>query len=196
MRFVDHPWPHLAPSDKTLDVEGPVRRGRRAGFIAVGYSRQRGPNWNGAHGGREVGVASDRSAAAGYGRSFDAEHLAQLLIVRFRAVQRGGKLLYPAVLDAQPGDFALESRHTQRVARDRSCQRKKQNDQHGNRASTPSRGHDSPPWEPALCGFALAVGVDDDRDTAGPPPPPPPPRHPSNGAPRMTSSSRARSSFE
>src|SRR3989454_9896609 len=105
MRFVDHPGPHLAPSDKTLDVEGPVGRGRRAGFIAVGDSRQRGPYWNSAHGSREVGVASDRSAAAGDGRSFDAEHLAQLLVVRFGTVQRGSELLHPAVLDAQSGDF-------------------------------------------------------------------------------------------
>src|SRR5437016_743570 len=185
MRFVDHPWPYLAPSDKTLDIEGPVRRGRQTSFIAGGDSRQRGPNWNGTHGSREVGVASDRPTAAGDGRSFDAEHLAQLLVVRFGAVQRGGKLLYPAVLDAQSGDFALESRHTQRVARNRSCQREKQDDQHGNRAGTPLRSHDSPAWKLVLFGFEIAVGVDDDRDAAGPL------RHPSNGAPRMTASSRA-----
>src|SRR5207302_5470333 len=126
MRFVDHAWPHLATSDKPLDVEGPMRGGRWASFKALGNPRQRCPNGTGAHGGRDVRVASGRptpaSRAAGDGRSFDAEHLAQLLVVRFGTIQRGGELLYPTVLDAQSRDFALESRYPQRVARDRSCQ--------------------------------------------------------------------------
>src|SRR6266704_3288038 len=77
MGFVDHPWPHLAAGDKPLDIERPVRWCRWAGFIAVRAARQRCPNWHGAHGCGEVGVASDGPAATGDGRGFDTEHLSQ-----------------------------------------------------------------------------------------------------------------------
>src|SRR6267378_5058092 len=203
MRFVDHTRPYLATSDKPLDVEGPVRRCRRAGLIALGYPRQRCPDWNGAHRVREVGATSDAPAhtptptpspcGAGDGRSFDAEHLAQLLVVRFRAIQRGGESLHATVLDPQSRDFALESGYTGRVAEDRSCEREEQDDGHGDGARAPLPPFDCPAWEPVLFGFKIAVGVDDDRDAAATLLSL---RHPSNGAPRINSRSRARSSFE
>src|SRR5207245_4260258 len=61
--LVDHARPHLAPGDKPWDIERPVRWCRQAGFIAVAGTRQRCPNWHGAHPSHDVGTTGDGPAA-------------------------------------------------------------------------------------------------------------------------------------
>src|SRR4029077_3147424 len=113
--------------------------------------------------------------------------------IRFGAIQRRRELLHATGFDAQPRHLALESWDPGRVAEDRAGEREEQDDGDGNRAGAPLPCLDCPAREAVLFGFKVAVGVDDDRDAAS--------AllsllHPSNGAPRMTSRSRARSSFE
>src|SRR5882724_9951988 len=200
MGFVDHSGPNLAAGDKPLDVEWPVRWCGHPAFVAVPSSGQRCPNWHRAHRTGEVGIAGDgptrtgsSCAAAGDGRSFDAEHLSQLLVVRFRAIQRRRELLYSTVLDAKPRHFPLESGDERGVAHDRPRERQESHNRYRDGASAPLPRLDGPTRETVLFGFKIAIRVDHNRDGAGAPLFL---RHPSKGAPRITSSSRARSSFE
>src|SRR5437867_2634766 len=193
MRFVHYSWAHLPARHETRQVEWPVRRNRRSRLIAL---RRAGPGCadrDRAHRGREIRIASDGTALARWGSRLRAEHLTQLLIVCFGAIQRGCELLYTTVLDAQPRHLPLESGYPGRVAEDRSRECEEQDDGQGNCARAPLPRLYCPAREPVLFGLKIAVGVDDNRDGAAallcl--------RHPSNGAPRMRSSSRARSSFE
>src|SRR2546428_420551 len=194
MRFVHHARAHLPARHKPRYVEWRVRGNRRSCLVALCRAGQGSADRDRAHGGREIGCPSDAAALArGGGRRFYPEHLTQLLIVRFGAIQRGGELLHTTVLDAQSRDLALESWHAGVATEDRSRECEKQNDGYGNGASAPLPRLYSPAWEPVLFGLKIAVGVDDDRHAAAAPFAS---LHPSNGAPRMSSSSRARSSFE
>ena len=71
---------------------------------------------------------------------------------------------------------------------DRSGEQEEQHDQDRDAARRPLADFEGPQRHPVLAGFELAIGVDNDGDALAP--------HPSNGAPRINSSSRARSSFE
>ena len=103
-------------------------------------------------------------------------------------VQRDGELLDPAVLDAQARDFALEPRHPRGIARERAREREEEHDEDRDGDRGPLPYLDDAKREPVLPRIEIAVGVDDERHV--------PLAHPSNGAPRISSSTRARSSFE
>ena len=187
--FIGNAGSHLSPRDEPPYIERPMRGCRWARLILLGTPRPGRLDRHGAHGGAEVGVAYDVAATArGRGGRFHAQHLAQLLVVRFGAIQRRREPLYATILRAQAGDLAFQSGDAGGVSGDRSRERKEPHDRHGNSPGAPLPGCETPPRNAVLFGFEIAVSVDDDRDAAR--------GHPSNGAPRISSSRRARSSFE
>src|SRR6266446_7021249 len=193
MGFVHDPRAHLTTRDEPLHVQRPVRGDGRPRFKAVAPAGSDRPYRPGTHQPSEIGIARNgpararhAGAAARNGWRFDTEHLAQLLVVRFRAIQRGCELLDPAVLDPQSRDLALQPWHPRRIAHDWSGEREEQHDEHRNRAGAPLPPRYCPAWETVLFGFEIAVGMNDDRDAARAP------LHPSKAAPRIISRSRAR----
>ena len=178
-------WPHLAPRDKACDVEGPVRGLRRARLVAQRRRRWTGADRDGAH---EV---SGRGRRPLFPRPSHAQHGAQLLVVRLGSVQRRGELLHAAVLLFESRHLALEAGHAGRRATDRSGEREEQHDQQADEERAPLPRLERPHRDTVLSGGEVSIGVEDDGDVAIFPL-----RHPSNGAPRISSRSRARSSFE
>src|SRR2546421_4129891 len=108
MRFGGVARPHLAPGDEAGEVERPVRRLRRTRLVA---QRRR----------RRTGAYRDRThEVLGRGRPLfprrpDAQHGAQLLVVRLGPVQRRGELLHATVLLLEPRHLALQDRKSTRL---------------------------------------------------------------------------------
>src|SRR6266540_163886 len=175
---------HLAAGHEAREVEGPVR-GRRGSRLVA----RRGGGRPGAH---RAGAQQVRGRDDLLRRRLHPEQLAQLLVVRLRPVQRRGELLHAAVLFLEPGNFALEPRHARRGPGDRSREREEQNDQEPEDERPPLPRFEHPQRHTVGPRIDLTVGMDDDRAAAilflll----------HPSNGAPRINSKRRARSSFE
>src|SRR5437773_1042294 len=184
MRFGGVARPHLAPGDEAGEVERPVRRLRRTRLVA---QRRR----------RRTGAYRDRThEVLGRGRPLfprrpDAQHGAQLLVVRLGPVQRRRELLHATVLLLEPRHLALQSGHTGGRATDRSSEREEQHDQQTDHEGAPLPCLERPHRDAVLSRSEVAIGVDDDGDAAIFPR-----RHPSNGVPRISSRRRARSSFE
>src|SRR6266478_2767491 len=115
----------------------------------------------------------------------------QLLVVRLGAVQRRGELLHAAVLLLEPRHLALQPGDAGRRTADRSGEREEQHDQQPDDERPPLPRLERPHRHAVLSRGEVSIGVDDDGDatifTL---------RHPSNGPPRMSSRSRARSSLE
>src|SRR5947208_1402640 len=121
----------------------------------------------------------------------DAQHGAQLLVVRLGPVQRRRELLHATVLLLEPRHLALQSGHTGGRATDRSSEREEQHDQQTDHEGAPLPCLERPHRDAVLSRSEVAIGVNDDGDAAIFPR-----RHPSNGVPRISSRRRARSSFE
>src|SRR6266540_2947241 len=179
---------YLAARHEAGHLERPVGRNRRAELVVLRGAGRRRPDRHRAERRPRIAAPRHRPATAPRGGRLHAEHLAQLLVTRLRAVERGRELLHAAVLGAQAGYFALQPRDSGRVAADRARKREEQDDEHGDGDRAPPPHLEDPERKAVLTRIEIAVGVDDDRDAA--------PAHPSNGAPRITSSKRARSSFE
>src|SRR5437899_12504767 len=185
MRFGDIARPDLTPGDEARDVERPVRRLR--GTRLVAQRRRRG-----------TGVYRDRPhEVPGRGRRSlfswraHAEHGAQLLVVRLGAVQRRGELLHAAVLLLEPRHLTLQPGDAGRRTPDRSGEGEEQYDQQADYERAPLPRLERPHRHAVLARGEVSIGMDDDGDAtifAL--------RHPSNGSPRMSSRSRARSSLE
>src|ERR1700694_1327805 len=188
MGFIRNAGAHLAARHETLYVERPVRGYRSSCLVAGRRARRPRANRYGAHRRAHVSRPDDAPTAAGSGRRSDTQDLSQLLIVRLRAIERRGELLHTTILGSQAPHFALQSGDPCRAAGDRPRERKEQHDQDRDRdASQFARWHE-PARDAVLPGVEIAIRVHDDRHNAR--------RHPSKGAPRMSSSTRARSSFE
>ena len=121
-------------------------------------------------------------------RGLHAEQLTQLLVVRLRPVQGRGELLHAAVLPLQPRHFSVEQLGSYGIPRDRSGEQEEQHHQHRDGSGRPLPHFERPQRHAILMGLELPIFMDDDGDAFL--------LHPSNGAPRISSSKRARSSFE
>ena len=97
-------------------------------------------------------------------------------------------LLHAAVLLLETCHPSVEELRSHGVPRDRSREQEEQHHQDCNAAGGPFADFEGPQRHPVLTRLELAIGVDDDGDALA--------LHPSNGAPRINSRSRARSSFE
>src|SRR6266540_973991 len=188
----------LIPPAVPQEYEQPVRGIRARGLHEPAARRpHRRPEGRrdvdpGVRLGRIAGAQQVRGRDDLLRRRLHPEQLAQLLVVRLRPVQRRGELLHAAVLFLEPGNFALEPRHARRGPGDRSREREEQNDQEPEDERPPLPRFEHPQRHTVGPRIDLTVGMDDDRDAAilflll----------HPSNGAPRINSKRRARSSFE
>ena len=177
------PWPHLTARDEAGDVQWPVGRLRGRRFIT-----ERGRRWPGAHGNGTNEIGRHHAFLAWRAHP---QHGAQLLIVRLRAVESRGELLHAAILFLESCHPSLQNRYARRRATDRSRKREEQHHQQPDAERAPLTRLERPEGDAILARRQLPIDVHDDGDA-----PILALRHPSNGAPRISSRSRARSSFE
>src|SRR5881396_3693667 len=172
---------YLTPGHEPRDVEGPLGGSGRAGRVArqrVGRCRPHG------HGPHEIAARGDGLLR----RRLHAQERAELLIVRLGPIQCTGELLHAAVFLSQPRHLPLQHGRTRRRPPDRSREGEKEHDRKPDDQRTPFPDLERPQREAILVRRELPVGMNDDRDATV--------LHPSKGAPRISSSRRARWSFE
>ena len=173
---------HHAAGDVSRVVERPVRRRRRADLQRPMRAGHRRPDRR-----RERERVRQRHRI---GDDVGADHFPQPAISPLRAVQRGGELPHLGVLRLQPGHVVPELGHAGGRAQQRRVERAHDQRRHREDGARQHQAAEQPERHPEGARLEFPVPVHHHRD----------PRagsgHPSNGAPRMSSSRRARSSFE
>ena len=171
-----------APGDVAWLVERPASRHRQASIGSCRGLRSSGLDWRrhwqrGAEGQR---IAEDVAA----------DHLSHSSVSGFHAVERRGELPHLIVVGLKPGDLALESGDPNSGTNQRPVEGGHDDRTDGGRGGESGHRPKGPDGHAKSLRPRRPVPLDDDGHRAGAE------SHPSKGLPRISSSSRARSSLE